>query len=162
MALQQSVSTVQQACSADRVNVFISSQASRVQSHIHCSGGNAFWCPSKNLSETCAVGRPESVRGLSQMITVSQRVTGTARCCGLLRHYLLNPVFSSKETRAISKWLWGNHTPCQKPLAFCLRNKTAPAKVFHQFMEGKILCWVAQYDWEGLCVYVCGYNICSS
>lgn len=70
-----------------------SSLASRIQAPIYCFTGNAFWWPSKSLSKT--VGRPAIVQGLSQIITVSQRVTRITSCWRLLRHYLLNPVFSS-------------------------------------------------------------------
>lgn len=86
-----------------------------------------------------AVRRPASVRRPSQMITVSQRVTGIARCWGLLRHYLLNHVFSSQDTRAISKWLWGNHTPCQEPLSFCLRKRPP-------WLSFAISLWMVKYS----------------
>lgn len=137
-ATVMSLSSVQQPWSGDRVNVFISTMASCIQTPIYSFGGNAFWCPSKSLSETCAVGRPASVQGLSQMITVSQRVTGTARCWGLLKHYLLNPVFNAKETQAISKRLWGNHTKCQKLLHVSFWNTNTLAKVCHKLYTGAV------------------------
>lgn len=117
-------------------NVFISSLASCIQAPIYRVGGNAFWWQFRSLSETYAVGRPAVLQERSQIITVSQKATGMARCWVPLRHYFLTPVFSS-WLWTISKWLCGNHTPCQKVFHFCLRNSVS-AKVCHLSTRGRI------------------------
>lgn len=84
--------TAQQSWSAVRVNVFISTLASRIQASIYCFGGNAFWCPSKSLSETCAVGRPAIVRGYHKWLQSARGWQGSpgARVCWSIAYWILS------------------------------------------------------------------------
>lgn len=70
----------QQSWSAARANVFISSTALCAQEPpIYPSEGNAFWWPSKSLSEA-SCWETGNCAPLSQIITVGQLVTRISKC----------------------------------------------------------------------------------